>query len=95
MTGEGRRHLTPRGIESVPLRDAAHAAPQEQRQHDRVVEPTDPMPVRVWIEARQSGDQECDGDAVAWTERQVRVRYTDVHGREGSTWVWASAVTRR
>jgi hypothetical protein len=95
VTGEGRRHLTPRGVESVPTRDAAHSAPQEQRQGGRVVEPLDPVPVRVWIEARQSGDQECDGHATAWTDRQVRVRYIDIHGREGSTWVWASAVTRR
>ncbi|WP_166850868.1 hypothetical protein [Isoptericola sp. BMS4] len=94
MTGEGRRYLTDRGIESVPMRDAAHGAPQEQRVGERIIEPTDPIPVRVWIEARQSGNHECDGYAIGWTDRQVHVRYIDTHGREGWTWVWANAVTR-
>ena len=95
MTGEGRRYLTDRGIESVPPRDGAYSAPKEQRERQRVVEPSDPIPVRVWIEARQSGNHECDAHAIGWTDRQVHVRYVDIHGREGWTWVWANAVTRR
>ncbi len=95
MTGEGRRILSDRGIEMVPTRDAAHEAPKEQRTGQRVVGPSDPIPVRVWIEARQSGNHECDGHAIGWTERQVHVRYISTHGREGFAWVWANAVTRR
>lgn len=95
MTGEGRRHLNPRGVETVPMRDTAHSAPEKQRKGSRIVEPSDPIPVRAWIEARQSGAHECDGHAIAWTDRQVHVRYIDTHGREGWAWVWASAVTRR
>lgn len=77
------------------MRDAAHDAPKEQRGTQPVVEPSDPLPVRVWIEARQSGNHECDGHAVAWAGKQVHVRYIDRHGREGWAWVWANAVTRR
>jgi hypothetical protein len=51
--------------------------------------------VRVWVIQRQTGEFEAEGLAVAWTDRQVEVRYTDPHGREGFAWVWASAVTRR
>jgi hypothetical protein len=51
--------------------------------------------VRVWLTQRQTGAFEADGLAVAWTDRQVEVRYRDPHDREGFAWVWASAVTRR
>ena len=77
------------------MRDAAHDAPKEQRRGQRVVESSDPLPVRVWIQAHQSGNHECDAYAIGWTIRQVHVRYIDPHGREGFAWVWANAVTRR
>ena len=77
------------------MRDGAHQAPKGQRDGQRIVEPPQPLPVRVWVQAGQSGDQLCDGHAVAWTAQQVHVRYLDKHGRQGWAWVWANAVTRR
>ena len=77
------------------MRDNAHEAPREQRAGQHVVETSTPLPVRVWIEAHQSGNHECDAHAIAWTARQVHVRYIDPHGREGWAWVWANAITRR
>lgn len=39
--------------------------------------------MRAWIVQRQSGPAHVDAHAVAWTDRQVHVRYLDPHGREG------------
>jgi hypothetical protein len=47
VTGEGRRYLSGRGIEMVSMRDAAHQAPKAQREGQRVVAPSDPIPVQV------------------------------------------------
>lgn len=77
------------------MRDAAANAPESQRRGQRVVEPTEPIPVRAWIQARQSGEFEAEAVAIAWTEKQVHVRYLDKQGREGFAWLWATAVSRR
>lgn len=77
------------------MRDSASQAPAKQRQGVPTTRPETPRPVRVWIVQRQTGEFEADGLAVAWTDRQVEVRYEDPHGRTGYAWVWASAVTRR
>lgn len=61
----------------------------------RLVRAETAIPVRAWIITAQGRDVEVDGEAVAWTERAVNVRYFDEHGREGFAWVWASAVVRR
>jgi len=82
-------------IDQVPLRDAAEEAPGKSRQGARIVRPAEGIPVHAWIVSPQSGEQEVDGEAVAWTDSQVRVRYVDRHGREGFAWLWANAVTRR
>ena len=60
-----------------------------------VVRPDTAISVRAWIVTAQGRDVEVDGEAVAWTDRAVNVRYYDEHGREGFAWVWASAVVRR
>jgi len=77
------------------MRDSAEQAPAKQRQGATPIRPETPLPVRAWITQRQTGEFEADGVAVAWTDRQVEVRYSDPHGREGFAWVWASAVTHR
>jgi hypothetical protein len=77
------------------MRDMPDQAPAKQRDSARVVRPLTPLPVRVWVVQRQTGAFEAEGLAVAWTQRQVEVRYCDPHGREGFVWVWAGAVTRR
>jgi hypothetical protein len=61
----------------------------------RVVRASTAIPVRAWLVTSQGRDVEVDAEAVAWTDRAVNVRYFDEHGREGFTWVWASAVVRR
>lgn len=82
-------------IEQVPMRDSATDSPELQRRGHAVTRPETPLPVRVWVEQRQTGAFEADGEATGWTDRQVHVRYIDPHGRQGYAWVWASAVTRR
>lgn len=77
------------------MRDYADEAPRGARKDERVVEPPEPLPVRVWITQRQTGEAEVNAVALGWTSRQVHVRYIDPNGREGWAWVWASAVTRR
>ncbi|WP_425956135.1 hypothetical protein [Xylanimonas sp. McL0601] len=82
-------------VDRVPVRDSPEEAPRRQRDSAQVTRPETPLPVRVWVTQRQTGAFEADGLAVAWTDRQVEVRYSDPHGREGFVWVWANAVTRR
>ncbi|MFC8597184.1 MULTISPECIES: hypothetical protein [unclassified Isoptericola] len=93
---EGRPSGRPSGaVDRVPLRDAAEGAPGKSRQGAHVTRPDRGIPVRAWITSRQSGEQLVDGEATAWTDSQVHVRYVDGHGREGFVWLWAGAVTRR
>ncbi|ROR97770.1 hypothetical protein EDD28_2459 [Salana multivorans] len=80
--------------EPVPPWDSVRGVPLQARIDERVTTPDKPVPVRVWIDAGRTAWQHCDGLAVAWTPRQVQVVYIDVHGRQGTTWVWANAVTR-
>jgi len=82
-------------VERVPMRDFPDQAPSKQRDGVPAHRPETPVPVRVWVTQRQTGEFEANGVAVAWTDRQVEVRYVDPHGREGFAWVWASAVVRR
>ncbi|KAE8763921.1 hypothetical protein [Georgenia thermotolerans] len=80
-------------VEPVPLSEQAHSLGPAQH-GGPVTRPDEPLPVRAWIHTRR-GHEAVDGVAVAWTQRAVRVRYTDGHGREGYAWLWANAVTRR
>jgi len=77
------------------MRDYAEEAPEGARRDERIVRPEAGVPVRAWLRQRQSGEAEVSGEAVAWTPRQVHVRYVDKNGREGWAWLWASAVTRQ
>jgi len=81
-------------VDTIPIRDAAEEAPRKQREGVVISRPAEPVPVRAWITQRQSGSFEAHGVALAWTDRQVEVRYHDIHGREGWAWLWASAVRR-
>ncbi|MGE9350206.1 hypothetical protein ACQP60_12120 [Isoptericola variabilis] len=86
---------SPSAVDKVPLRDAAEGAPGRSRDGAHITRPERGVPVRAWITSRQSGEQLVDGEATAWTDAQVHVRYVDSHGREGFVWLWAGAVTRR
>lgn len=77
------------------MADGAHEAPAQARAGHPIRQPSEPIPVMVWIDAHRTRDQRCEGWAIAWTPRQVQVTYLDRHGREGTAWVWASAVERR
>lgn len=69
----------------VPL--AARGAP---------VKDLDPaVPVRFWAHVSGEGYIQMQGRATAYTPISGHVVYTDEHGREGSVWAWASAITRR
>ncbi|WP_159096620.1 hypothetical protein [Miniimonas sp. S16] len=76
------------------MADAAREAPAADREGQRQTRPETPIPVRVWIDSHRSRYQLVQGWAIAWTSRQVQVRYLDQHDRQGHTWVWANAVTR-
>ncbi|MEV8027548.1 hypothetical protein [Cellulosimicrobium funkei] len=65
----------PSGIETVPMRDHAEEAPELGRRGQRIVRPSEGIPVRAWVTQRQSGEARVDGEAVAWAGRQVHVRY--------------------
>lgn len=59
-----------------------------------VSRPGHALAVQAWIIDARGRDVEITGAAIAWTSRTVHVRYTDPYGREGTVWVWASAVSR-
>lgn len=81
-------------MDRVPLRDMARSVPVAAR-GTATTTPGEPIPVRAWIVTGRGADVEVDAEATSWTPRAVHVRYIDEHGRQGFTWVWASAVTRR
>ncbi|MCL1801172.1 MAG: hypothetical protein FWG25_07420 [Promicromonosporaceae bacterium] len=81
-------------VDMVPIRDAAEEAPRKQRDGVAVRRVEEPVPVRAWVTQRQSGSFEAQAVALAWTDRQVEIRYHDLHGRVGFAWLWASAVRR-
>ncbi|GAA1854491.1 hypothetical protein [Myceligenerans crystallogenes] len=92
MPGSKGRAVLPQ----VPLSDRAEEAPHSARVGERIVEASEPLPVLVWLRAKVSGEFRAEGHAIAWTDRQVHVRYLHRSGRhEGFAWVWANAVTRR
>lgn len=87
MTGEGRHP------DRVPLREFAMQLPPAAY-GEPVRRLTPPVPVRVWIPRSRQGWTQLDGEADAWTDVAAHVTYSDEHGRAGSAWVWANAVTR-
>jgi hypothetical protein len=80
-------------VDRVPLRDMARSVPAHGR-GDPVHQLEEAIRVRAWIVTARGADVELDAEATAWTPRAVHVHYFDADGREGFTWVWASAVTR-
>lgn len=82
-------------VDRVPLRDMARQVPAKAASTLRVTRPSDPPEVIAWIVDGRGRDVEVHRVALAWASRTVLVRYTDANGREGTVWVWASAVTRR
>jgi len=57
-----------------------------------VTTPTEPALVRAWIAWKDGVDELVVAQAVAWTNRAVRVRW-GVPPRVFETWVWAGAVS--
>lgn len=78
----------------IPMRDWAHSiSPAAIGQP--ITKAAQELHVRAWIINHSGTDAQVDAEATAWTARAVHIRYRDEHDREGSAWVWASAVTRR
>ncbi|MBW0254480.1 hypothetical protein [Cellulomonas sp. PS-H5] len=82
-------------VDRGPMRDMARQVPPTVIAGQRITRSPSPVPVRAWIIDGRGRDVQVDGEAVAWTPSAVHVRYRDEHGRAGTAWVWASAVTRR
>ncbi|NNC13763.1 hypothetical protein HII28_18010 [Planctomonas sp. JC2975] len=62
-------------------------------EHNRVVKPEAPIPVRAWITYESAAiHPECE--AIAWTPKAVLVKVRMASGATHEVWVWASAVDR-
>ncbi|WP_217615967.1 hypothetical protein [Cellulomonas sp. GbtcB1] len=81
-------------VDRIPMRDMARQAPSQATVGLHVTRPSHPLAVQAWIIDAKGRDVQITGAAIAWTARTVHIRYTDHYGREGTVWVWASAVTR-
>lgn len=77
------------------MHDAPVDAPEAARAGEHVTVPDNPPAVLVWIVSGRGRAIHAEGNAIAWTPRQVHVSYIDPGGRFGRAWVWANAVTRR
>ena len=62
-------------------------------EHNRVVEATAPIPVRAFVRFHEAVIRP-QAEAVAWTSRAVKIRFTMQNGARHEVWVWASAVDR-
>jgi hypothetical protein len=67
----------------------------EQAVAGRVREPRAPIDVYAWVPYRDGYYHPVKGQATAWTDRAVRIRWTTPFGTAYELWVWAKAVTRR
>lgn len=62
-------------------------------EHHPVTEAQQPVPVRAFVRFHEAVIRpECE--AIAWTDRAVKVRVRMQSGAEHEVWVWASAVDR-
>ncbi|GAB3253124.1 hypothetical protein GCM10027562_13970 [Arthrobacter pigmenti] len=62
-------------------------------EHEKVTTDVPGIPVWAWIRFPDSAEL-VKGEVFSWTSRAAQVKWVDGGGRR-STWVWASAVTRR
>lgn len=62
-------------------------------EHENVTTDVPGIPVWAWIRFPDSAEL-VKGEVFSWTSRAVQVKWVDA-GIRRSTWVWASAVTRR
>lgn len=59
-----------------------------------VTEAKHPIPVRAFVRFHEVVIRP-DCEAIAWTDRAVKVRWTMHNGTTPEVWVWASAVDRK
>lgn len=62
-------------------------------EHEHVTTDIPAIPVWAWVRFPNSSEL-VKGEVFSWTSRAVQVKWDDA-GFRRSTWVWASAVTRR
>jgi hypothetical protein len=61
--------------------------------HNQVTEASAPIRVRAFVRFYEAVIRP-EAEAVAWTPRAVKVRFTMQNGARHEVWVWASAVDR-
>ena len=61
--------------------------------HNQVTEASAPIKVRAFVRFHEAVIRP-DAEAVAWTPRAVKIRFTMQSGARHEVWVWASAVDR-
>lgn len=62
--------------------------------HNLITTARTPIPVRAFVRFHEAVIRpECE--AIAWTDRAVKIRFTMQTGATHEVWVWASAVDRR
>jgi len=61
--------------------------------HHPVTEAAEPIKVRAFVRFHEAVIRP-EAEAVAWTPRAVKVRFTMQNGASHEVWVWASAVDR-
>lgn len=60
-------------------------------EHHRVTEASRPVPVRAWVRFHEATVRP-RAEAIAWTDKAVKIRWTTHQGARMTAWVWASAV---
>ncbi|WP_460537839.1 hypothetical protein [Humibacter ginsengiterrae] len=61
--------------------------------HNHVTEASEPVKVRAFVRFHEAVIHP-EAEAVAWTARAVKIRFTMQNGARHEVWVWASAVDR-
>ena len=102
---QNRRYRTPlddnlaRTTRQAELRGTSIGlSSDELRISGRRVEARTAVPVQAWVRHRVIYEEPrlVEGEAIAWTDRAVLIRWTDTQNtNERLTWVWADAVRRR
>ncbi|NNC14081.1 hypothetical protein HII28_19660 [Planctomonas sp. JC2975] len=62
-------------------------------EHNRVTHADEPIKVRAFVRFHEAVIRP-RAEAVAWTPRAVKIRFTMQNGARHEVWVWASAVDR-
>jgi hypothetical protein len=93
--GKNRRYesdLTENAINAFLTRPRPISLSEEELGHLEPVEPDTPPPVVAWVRYPEAPIR-VQGEAVAFTDRAVLVRWLNRDGSTHQAWVWRSAVS--